>query len=64
MSTSSGNQVRVGQYGATSKTCSSSSRTLHSVCGRRLTGGNAHLHRPSGQLCASASVLRVPSGRE
>ncbi len=30
---SSGNQVRVGQWGATSRTCSSSSLSLHSVCG-------------------------------
>ncbi len=36
---SSGNQVRVGQNGATSRTCSSSSLTLHSVCASRLTGG-------------------------
>ncbi len=37
---SSGNQVRVGQCGATSRTCSSSSLSLHSVCASRLTGGN------------------------
>ncbi len=35
---SSGNQVRVGQCGATSRTCSSSSLSLHSVCASRLTG--------------------------
>ncbi len=61
---SSGNQVRVGQNGATSRTCSSSSLTLHGVCVSRLTGGNAYLHRARGQLCASASVPRVPSVRE
>ncbi len=61
---SSGNQVRVGQNGATSRTCSSSSLTLHSVCASRLTGGNAYLHRARGQLCASASVPREPSVRE
>ncbi len=37
---------------------------LHSVCASRLTGGNAYLHRARGQLCASASVPRVPSVRE
>ncbi len=56
---SSGNQV--GQNGATSRTCSSSSLTLYSVCASRLTGGNAYLHRARGQLYASASV---PSARE
>ncbi len=59
-----GNQVWVGQNGATSSTCSSSSLTLHSVCASRLTGGNAYLHRARGQLCASASVPRGPSVRE
>ncbi len=58
---SSGNQVRVGQNGATSRTCSSSSLTLHSVCASRLTGGIAYLHRARGQLCASVSVPRGPS---
>ncbi len=53
---SSGNQVRVGQWGATSRTCSSSSLSLHSVCASRLTGGNAYLRKARGQLCASASV--------
>ncbi len=38
---SSGNQVMLGQYGATNNTCSSSSLILHSVCASRLTGGNA-----------------------
>ncbi len=61
---SSGNQVRVGQNGATSRTCSSSSLTLHSVCASRLTGGNAYLHRARGQLCASASVPREPATPE
>ncbi len=61
---SSGNQVRVGQWGATSRTCSSSSLSLHSVCASRLTGGNAYLHKARGQLCASASVPRGPSVRE
>ncbi len=61
---SSGNQVWVGQNGSTSRTCSSSSLTLHSVCASRLTGGNAYLHRARGQLCASASVPRGPSVRE
>ncbi len=61
---SSGNQVRVGQNGATSRTCSSSSLTLHSVCASRLTGGIAYLHRARGQLCASASMPRGPSVRE
>ncbi len=59
-----GKQVQVGQNGATSRTCSSSSLTLHRVCASRLTGGNAYLHRARGQLCASASVPRVPSVRE
>ncbi len=59
-SISSGNQVWVGQYGATSRICSSSSLILHSVCARRLTGGNAYLQRPRGQLCVSASVPSVP----
>ncbi len=54
-----GNQVLLGQYGATNKTCSSSSLILHSVCASRLTGGDAYLHRPRGQLCASASVPSV-----
>ncbi len=36
---SSGNQVQLGQYGATSRTCSSFSLILHSVCAIRLTGG-------------------------
>ncbi len=57
---SSGNQVRVGQWGATSRTCSSSSLSLHSVCASRLTGGNAYLRKARGQLCASASVPRGP----
>ncbi len=61
---SSGNQVRVGQWGATSRTCSSSSLSLHSVCASRLTGGNAYLRKARGQLCASASVPRGPSLRE
>ncbi len=61
---SSGNQVRVGQWGATSRTCSSSSLSLHSVCASRLTGGNAYLRKAWGQLCASASVPRGPSVRE
>ncbi len=61
---SSGNQVRVGQWGATSRTCSSSSLSLHSVCASRLTGGNAYLRKVRGQLCASASVPRGPSVRE
>ncbi len=42
-SMSSGNQVLMGQKGATNKTCYSSSLTLHSVCSRRLTGGNTYL---------------------
>ncbi len=37
---SSENQVRMGQYSATSRICSSSSLILHSVCARRLTGVN------------------------
>ncbi len=61
---SSGNQVRVGQWGATSRICSSSSLSLHSVCASRLTGGNAYLRKARGQLCASASVPRGPSVRE
>ncbi len=61
---SSGNQVRVGQWGATSRTCSSSSLSLHNVCASRLTGGNAYLRKARGQLCASASVPRGPSVRE
>ncbi len=44
-SMSSGNQVLLGQYGATNKTCSTSSLILHSVCASRLTGGNAYLRR-------------------
>ncbi len=54
---SSGNQVRVGQWGANSRSCSSS-------CATRLTGGNEYLRKARGQLCASASVLRGPSVRE
>ncbi len=50
----------LGQYGATNRTCSSSSLILHSVCASRLTGGNAYLRRPWGQLCASASVPSMP----
>ncbi len=61
---SSGNQVWVGQYGATRRTCSSSSLTLHSVCASRLTGGNANLPKVRGQLCVSASVPRGPLVRE
>ncbi len=61
---SSGNQVRVGQWGATSRTCSSSSLSLHSVCVSRLTGENAYLRKARGQLCACASVPRGPSVRE
>ncbi len=51
-SISSGNQVWVGQYCATSRICSSSSLILHNVCAILLTGGNAYLRRPRGQLCA------------
>ncbi len=47
-----------GQYVATTRTCSSSSLILHSVCASRLTGGNAYLRKAWGQLCASASVPR------
>ncbi len=61
---SSGNQVREGQWGATSRTCSSSSLSLHSLCASRLTGGNAYLRKARGQLCASASVPRGSSVRE
>ncbi len=61
---SSGNQVRVGQCGATSRTCSSSSLSLLSVCASRLTGGNVYLRKAWGQLCASASMPRGPSVRE
>ncbi len=61
---SSGNQVRVGQWDATSCTCSLSSLSLHSVCASRLTGGIAYLRKARGQLCASASVPRGPSVRE
>ncbi len=61
---SSGNQVRVGQWGATNRTCSSSSLSLHNVCASRLTGGNTYLRKARGQLCASASVPRGPSVRE
>ncbi len=61
---SSGNQVWVGQYGTTSRTCSLSSLSLHRVCASRLTGGNAYLRKAWGQLCASASVSRGPSVRE
>ncbi len=43
---SSGNQVLLGQYGATNRTYSSSSLILPSVCASRLTGGNAYLCRP------------------
>ncbi len=39
-SLSSGSQVLLGQYGATNKTCSSSSLILHSVCASRLTGAS------------------------
>ncbi len=61
---SSVNQIRVGHGGATSRTCSSSSLSLHSVCASRLTGGNAYLRKSWGQLCASASVPRGPLVRE
>ncbi len=61
---SSGNQVRVGQWDATSRTFSSSSLSLHSVCANRLTGGNAYLRKVRGQLWASVSVPRGPSVRE
>lgn len=37
----------------------SSSLTLHSFCAIRLTGGNAYLRKPRGQLYTRASV---PSG--
>ncbi len=59
-SMSSENQVWVNQDGATGRTCSSSSLTLHSVCVRKLTGGNAYLRRAQGQLCASGSMPRGP----
>jgi len=49
-STSSENQVRLGQCGATNMNCSSSSLTSDKVCARRLTGGKAYLHRSGGQL--------------
>ncbi len=61
---SSGNQVRVGQSSTTSRTCSSSSLSLHIVCASRLTGGNAYLRKSWGQLCASASVPRGHSVKE
>ncbi len=61
---SSGNQVRVDQWGATSRICSSSSLSLHSVCASRLTGGNAYLRKAQGQLCTSASLPRGPLVRE
>ncbi len=61
---SSENQVQVGQSGGTSRTCSSSSLSLHSVCASRLTGGNAYLRKSWGQLYASVSVPRGPSVRE
>lgn len=60
----SGNQVRVGQYGKSNRTCSSSSLTLHNICAIRLTGGNAYLHRPRGEVCTIASVLRGTSVSE
>ncbi len=50
--------------GPTSRTCSSSSLRLHSVCASRLTGGNAYLRKAQVQLCASASLPRGPSVRE
>ncbi len=59
-SISSGNQVRVGQYGATSKTCSSSSLILHSVCARMLTGGErilAGAPRPAECQCIPCRVF-------
>ncbi len=59
-----GNQVPLGRYGATNRTCSKSSLILHSVCACRLTWGNAFLRRPWCQLCASASVPSVASDRE
>ncbi len=48
---SSGNQVRVGQCGATSRTCSSSSLSLHSVChfAPVLKGHAPECHAPKGQ---------------
>ncbi len=70
---SSGNQVRVGQWGATSRTCSSSSLSLHSVCASRLTGENRlqisrivsgwSRHSPGNVSCresASAARLSCP----
>ncbi len=55
---SSGNQVRVGQLGATSRTCSSSSLSLHSVCASRLTGGNAYLRKPPRPAVCQCSLCR------
>ncbi len=49
-----------GPNGATGRTCSSSSLTLHNVCARKLTGGSANLHKTQGQLCATVSVPRGP----
>ncbi len=45
-SMSSENQVQVGQDGVTRRICSSSSLTLHSVCGRRLTGETHNRVKP------------------
>ncbi len=51
---SSGNQVRVGQSGATSWTWSSSSLNLHSVCASRLTGET--------NTCVNPEASCVPVG--
>ncbi len=55
---SSGNQVWVGQWGATSRTCSSSSLSLHSVCMSRLTGETHTCVRPE----ASCVPVRLRRG--
>ncbi len=54
---SSGNQVRVGQWGATSRTCSSSSLSLHSVCASRLTGETHTCVRPEAS-CVPVRLCR------
>ncbi len=56
-SISSGNQVRVGQYGAMSRICSSSSLILHSVSARRLTG---EMHTCEGPAASCVPVRRPP----
>ncbi len=57
---SSRNQVLLGQYGATNRTCSLSFLTLHSVCASRLTG-RMHICAGPGASCVPEHPCRVLS---